>query len=164
MDGLCLTHATPMEPQEFYYVRADPKQQGPEDAHSYYVEDVFKVLRHKKHRLCFYGHSHVPLIHSQYEGEGYTFVTTERTFTTSAHAVFSLKAGYAGLPFLAALVNVGSVGQPRDGNPRACATIYDSEREVVRQYRIPYDVRAAQAKIIAAGLPASLARRLQSGD
>ena len=163
VDGVCLTHATPMDPQEFYYVRAEPEPQGPADDHSRYVEDIFKVMQTKQIRLCFYGHSHVPLIHSQYEGDGYTFVTTERTFMTDAHHVFSLKTVFAGMPFMAALVNVGSVGQPRDGNPHACATIYDSERQFIQQYRIPYDVHTAQRKIVAAGLPESQAQRL-AGD
>jgi diadenosine tetraphosphatase ApaH/serine/threonine PP2A family protein phosphatase len=162
-DGIYVTHATPVDPQEFYYVRTEPEPQGPDDEHSRYVEDIFKVMQAKRIRLCFYGHSHVPLIHSQYEGDGYTFVTTERTFMTGAYSVFNLTTVFAGMPFVAALVNVGSVGQPRDGNPFACATIYDSERQYIQQYRIPYDVHSAQRKIIAAGLPASLAQRL-AGD
>jgi predicted phosphodiesterase len=62
------------------------------------------------------------------------------------------------------LINPGSVGQPRDGDPRAGCLIYDSERRLVEFRRIPYDVRAAQAKIRAAGLPDLLADRLEFGN
>jgi diadenosine tetraphosphatase ApaH/serine/threonine PP2A family protein phosphatase len=156
LDGMCVVHATPIDPQEFYYVRDDPEPQGPDDEHSCYVEDIFKFMRAKSMRLCFYGHSHVPLIRAEYEGDGYTFVT-------KAGPVLSMRAVHCGLPFAAALVNVGSVGQPRDGDPRACVTIYDNEQKFIQQHRVPYDVRTAQQKIVAAGLPASLARRL-AGD
>jgi diadenosine tetraphosphatase ApaH/serine/threonine PP2A family protein phosphatase len=58
---------------------------------------------------------------------------------------------------------VGSVGQPRDGNAMAAYTIYDMKAKTVELRRIPYDIEAAQAKIIAAGLPERLASRLEVG-
>jgi diadenosine tetraphosphatase ApaH/serine/threonine PP2A family protein phosphatase len=61
------------------------------------------------------------------------------------------------------LVNPGSVGQPRDGDPRAAYAIVDEDRRRVELYRLPYAVGAAQAKIIAAGLPEVLAQRLGLG-
>jgi len=62
------------------------------------------------------------------------------------------------------LINPGSIGQPRDGDPRAGFAIYDDESGVVRYFRVPYDVASAQAKIRAAGLPEILARRLGMGQ
>jgi diadenosine tetraphosphatase ApaH/serine/threonine PP2A family protein phosphatase len=60
-------------------------------------------------------------------------------------------------------VNVGSVGQPRDGDPRAAFGIYDSEAATLLMRRINYPVEMAQRRILNAGLPASLANRLAIG-
>jgi Calcineurin-like phosphoesterase superfamily domain len=62
------------------------------------------------------------------------------------------------------LINPGSVGQPRDGDPRAAYLIYDSGEKLVTYCRVEYDVHKAQKKIIAAGLPDILARRLELGN
>ena len=64
---------------------------------------------------------------------------------------------------LQAIINVGSVGQPRDGNPEACAVIYDSAKKQIERHRIPYDIEAVQKKIIDCGLPGFLAERLSEG-
>ncbi len=61
------------------------------------------------------------------------------------------------------LVNVGSVGQPRDGDPRACYLRVNYEDKVVTLARVPYDISTAQKKILDAGLPSSLATRLSYG-
>jgi diadenosine tetraphosphatase ApaH/serine/threonine PP2A family protein phosphatase len=61
------------------------------------------------------------------------------------------------------LVNPGSVGQPRDGDPRAAYVLYDPEARVVEFRRVAYDVGEAQRKIRAAGLPEILALRLATG-
>jgi diadenosine tetraphosphatase ApaH/serine/threonine PP2A family protein phosphatase len=60
-------------------------------------------------------------------------------------------------------INVGSVGQPRDGDWRAAYCVYDIERNVVEQRRVKYDLATAQKKIIQAGLPRLLAERLELG-
>ncbi|NIT35249.1 MAG: metallophosphoesterase [candidate division Zixibacteria bacterium] len=61
------------------------------------------------------------------------------------------------------LVNVGSVGQPRDGDPRACYVLYDAARGRLEFVRVAYDVEAAAAKIREVGLPRVLADRLYYG-
>jgi diadenosine tetraphosphatase ApaH/serine/threonine PP2A family protein phosphatase len=61
------------------------------------------------------------------------------------------------------MLNPGSVGQPRDYDWRAAFAIYDDVFETVRFFRVPYDVRAAQASILRAGLPDRLATRLREG-
>jgi len=61
------------------------------------------------------------------------------------------------------LINVGSVGQPRDADWRAAYCVYDTERQEVELRRIEYDLRGAQASILAAGLPEKLATRLEKG-
>jgi len=61
------------------------------------------------------------------------------------------------------LVNPGSVGQPRDGDPRAGFAIYDATEHSISLFRVPYDIERAQHRIIAAGLPDRLASRLTDG-
>jgi diadenosine tetraphosphatase ApaH/serine/threonine PP2A family protein phosphatase len=60
-------------------------------------------------------------------------------------------------------INAGSVGQPRDGDPRACYAIYDSENKMIFFRRIDYDMATTQEKILNAGLPEMLAERLAEG-
>jgi diadenosine tetraphosphatase ApaH/serine/threonine PP2A family protein phosphatase len=61
------------------------------------------------------------------------------------------------------MINPGSIGQPRDGDPRAAYAIYDTQAKEVTYYRAVYDVATAQKKIHAAGLPHILADRLAAG-
>lgn len=100
--------------------------------------------------VLFYGHTHIPITF---------FDTTPMTFTTEGEIRITSD--------MKALVNVGSVGQPRDEDPRASYAVYevgDSNGEgVVYIRRVPYDVASASRKIIAAGLPEPLAIRLELG-
>jgi predicted phosphodiesterase len=100
--------------------------------------------------VLFYGHTHIPLTF---------FDTTPMTYTMENEIRI--------MPDMKALVNVGSVGQPRDEDPRASFAVYemtDSTGEgVVRIRRIPYDVQSAGRKIREAGLPEPLAIRLELG-
>jgi len=98
-------------------------------------------------RVCFIGHSHVPIVFLQREGA--------IEFTTDP--IVDLR------PCEKSIVNVGSVGQPRDGNPDACFVLYDLETEQAEVRRVPYDLATTQSKIIAAGLPEFLAERLATG-
>jgi len=61
------------------------------------------------------------------------------------------------------LINPGSVGQPRDGDPRAAYAVYEPEARLVTLFRTEYDVAKAQEKILKAGLPEMLAARLEAG-
>ncbi len=62
------------------------------------------------------------------------------------------------------IVNVGSVGQPRDGDSRACFCFFDSDQMVIEICRVKYDIDLVQRKIFEAGLPTSLAERLVLGQ
>lgn len=97
--------------------------------------------------ICFIGHTHVPQIFIQ---NGDEFCESDSLDVTLDH-----KGKY--------IVNVGSVGQPRDGNPFAAYCIYDSGKKTVTIHRVPYDIPEAQRRITAAGLPEFLARRLAAG-
>ncbi len=61
------------------------------------------------------------------------------------------------------LINPGSIGQPRDGNPEAAYAIFDEGEFSVHFKSVPYDIRRAQQRILAAGLPPFLAERLAQG-
>jgi len=98
-------------------------------------------------RYCFYGHTHVPTAFCQEGG-----------------AVHQLEPGDLDLSAGDLwLVNVGSVGQPRDGDPRAAWSLLDLDAQRLLLHRVEYDVAAAAAKIRAAGLPERLAERLALG-
>ena len=105
-------------------------------------------------RLAFFGHTHVQggFIWNQSRVE--TILRVSAKSTDSLLAIDS-ECGY--------LINPGSTGQPRDGDPRAAYAIYDSEAKEVTYYRVAYDIPAAQAKIHARGLPQILADRLSVG-
>jgi len=108
----------------------------------YYVlseEDLDVAFRHFTERICFIGHSHFPGVFSE-EGPA--------------------KAVHRGLRFL---VNVGSVGQPRDGNSKLSFGIFDTENWNYRNVRSEYPIQIAAEKILRAGLPRALSDRLALG-
>jgi len=96
--------------------------------------------------VCFIGHSHIPVNFIKRKNVSYNMDAEIRLETD-----------------MQALVNVGSVGQPRDDNPQAVCVIYDSDEGVVRLNRVKYNVDGAMKKILDAGLPPMLAERLKYG-
>jgi diadenosine tetraphosphatase ApaH/serine/threonine PP2A family protein phosphatase len=106
---------------------------------------ALEILLQLGPRLCFFGHTHLPRIFTE-EGEQ---VPGSPDWITLPNA---------------ALVNPGSVGQPRDGNPNAAFAVIDLGRQAVRFERVPYDIPTTQAKIRAAGLPEIEAVRLAFGQ
>ena len=105
--------------------------------------DSFLRLReqfaHFQTALCFVGHSHAPAVAAEKIG------------------VMSVRPGQR------YLIDVGSVGQPRDGDPRAAFGMYDTETGTYEAVRVGYDVDGAAQAIREAGLPESLAARLYVG-
>jgi diadenosine tetraphosphatase ApaH/serine/threonine PP2A family protein phosphatase len=134
LDEATLVHASPRYPEEWdYLVTADDGL------------DAFEAFAT---RLCFVGHSHLPAVWSlgssgpDYErGEVDVRLDVGRRY----------------------IVNVGSVGQPRDRDPRAAYALWDVDARQVTIRRVPYDIAGARAKIHAAGLPRFLADRLATG-
>jgi diadenosine tetraphosphatase ApaH/serine/threonine PP2A family protein phosphatase len=121
-----------------------------EDAYVFDEMDAVYALRTASRPVCLFGHTHSPLALSMAGDEvEFTAVTPGSTFR--------LKDG------VRYLINVGSVGQPRDGDARAAYGIVDTERREITCYRVEYPVDQAQARIRAAGLPEALARRLGLG-
>jgi diadenosine tetraphosphatase ApaH/serine/threonine PP2A family protein phosphatase len=105
----------------------------------------------QQHRVCLIGHSHVALSFSRAPGE------LASGQTRGADEQLDLGEGEW-------LVNPGSVGQPRDGDPRAAWLELDLDAWTATYHRTEYDIQAAAAAILAAHLPASLAERLEYGQ
>jgi len=101
--------------------------------------------------ICFFGHSHIPSIFTL-EPDG-----------IRVEAVRSARARLKLEPGRKYLINPGSVGQPRDRNPKASYAIFDADEGVVFFDRVAYDVESARRKIHRAGLPAMLGDRLVIG-
>ncbi len=121
-----------------------------EDAYVFDEMDAVYALRAASRPLCLFGHTHAPFA-ARLTGEDLEFLELA-----------------PGAPLVVAdadrlLVNVGSVGQPRDGDPRAAYGILDEEARTVTSYRVAYPVERAQARIREAGFPESLAKRLTLG-
>lgn len=119
-----------------------------------YVFDIFDADAHFTYQptpVCFHGHTHVPAV---FEKLG----TSVERYDATPHGIrVSLAFGRK------YFINVGSVGQPRDGNPDASYVIYEPQERVIEFRRVKYDVQAASDKVRKAGLPARLADRLLLG-
>jgi predicted phosphodiesterase len=124
-----------------------------EDAYVFDELDALRSLEGARAPLCFYGHTHVPVAFRQGPA-GLEIFVADREIDTLSVAVED------GSRYL---VNPGSVGQPRDGNPRAGFAILDTAAHTMDLVRVDYPVAAAQAKIVRAGLPDMLAKRLATG-
>lgn len=134
--GVTLAHASPRDPVWEYVV--DPAA-------------ATASLRAIETAVCFVGHSHVALVA--------TLAAEDRVATLRP-----LRDGETlDLAVGRHLVNPGSVGQPRDRDPRAAYALLDLDRGALTAHRVPYDVGATQRLMTAASLPAPLIKRLASG-
>ena len=107
------------------------------------------VLHPGKEGLGYFGrrsHTHVPV----------AFIR-DSMVRGGTYSKFKVEAGKK------YFINVGAVGQPRDGNPKSAYVIYDTDEQTVELRRLDYDIAAAQKKILDAGLPPRLAERLAFG-
>ncbi len=122
-----------------------------EDAYVFDDLDALRAMNAADRRLCLFGHTHVQV--------GYRLWKEELSIVTpddSRSSVVKLLDGQY-------LLNPGSVGQPRDGDPRAAYAVLDTETSELDLMRIDYPVDRAQARIIEEGLPEVLAQRLAIG-
>jgi diadenosine tetraphosphatase ApaH/serine/threonine PP2A family protein phosphatase len=138
-DRVFLVHASPEEPAEWVYV-TDPARAAAGLAASAPATWVF----------C--GHVHEPVL--------YTVGAAPRPVAFRPVSGVPIPVP----PHRRWLAVVGSAGQPRDGNTAACYAMLDTDRASLTFHRVPYDWRVAAAKVRAAGLPESLARRLERGE
>jgi diadenosine tetraphosphatase ApaH/serine/threonine PP2A family protein phosphatase len=123
-----------------------------EDAYIFDELDAVRALKVATRPLCLFGHTHYPV----------TFELSEESFDSvgSASAPQTQVELRDGSKYL---LNPGSVGQPRDGDPRAAYAIVDTKKRLVELYRLKYPVEETQVKIVKAGLPEVLAQRLAVG-
>ena len=128
-------------------------------------DDALRAIRSARLPLCLYGHTHVPAVYTLTEQE-----LQAGPSRSHPDRILDGTAPVHGSPLEITLddhsrylVNCGAVGQPRDGDPRAAYGLLDTTARSLTIMRTPYDVAATMAKIVAAGLPEVLARRLQAG-
>jgi diadenosine tetraphosphatase ApaH/serine/threonine PP2A family protein phosphatase len=133
-------HASPRRPEDWDYLLT--------------AEDGYGAFGDFTTRLCFVGHSHRPGVWSL----GSSGPSHENLAGAESHGrrvPFNDGRRY--------IVNVGSVGQPRDRDPRAAYVLWDEDARSVTLRRVAYDHKEAAAKILRAGLPRALADRLAQG-
>ena len=131
-------HGTPANPDTYI-------------AYHFQGKRVLKELyQHSDLRVCFFGHTHRRAL-------WYRDIRGKVALRQIAPTTMKLS------PEEHYLINPGSVGQPRDGNPEAAYAIFDDEEFSIQFKSAPYDVRGAQRRILAAGLPPYLAERLALG-
>jgi diadenosine tetraphosphatase ApaH/serine/threonine PP2A family protein phosphatase len=122
-----------------------------EDMYVFDDADVLRAMQSADRRIVLFGHTHVQV--------GYRLANQSLTLATAdVRRPLHIAIGPGHY-----LINPGSVGQPRDGDPRAGFGVYDAAHQVVEIYRVPYPIERTQSRIREAGLPEALAQRLAIG-
>jgi predicted phosphodiesterase len=130
-------HSNPYRPRNWYYV-----------SEKTYISSSFA---RSKAKILFVGHTHVPVAITR-KNFFCVYIRSPQHFMTVPAAELNRQ-----------IFNCGSVGQPRDGDPRASYLIYDDQRRVIEFYRVDYDYLIPAGKILDAGLPVAFAMRLADG-
>lgn len=133
INNLTIVHSTPYYPEMFEYIE-----------NNYDVQLSFNTLTTP---ICFIGHSHIPI----------SFVISRGTISFSTDPYIQIDGKSK------VIINIGSVGQPRDENPDAAYAVYDVGESIVWIKRVEYDIQKAADKIINAKLPEILAERIKYG-
>lgn len=139
LEGFQILHGSPLD----------------EDEYLLQAQDAHQLIGYLDTPISFFGHTHIQggfMLHRN----GVVRISGVPRDAESLDVELDLDTFY--------LINPGSIGQPRDGDPRAAYAVYDSEQRVIHYVRVSYDIAAAQAKIRAASLPEILARRLAIGQ
>ena len=123
-----------------------------EDAYIFDETDAVRALKATSRPLCLFGHTHFPVTFQLAGGE-----LQANGPATAGEARLELRED------VLYLVNPGAVGQPRDGDARAAYAIVDVGQRCIELFRVDYPIEKAQMKIIEAGLPPVLAKRLSVG-
>jgi diadenosine tetraphosphatase ApaH/serine/threonine PP2A family protein phosphatase len=106
-----------------------------------------ELLKETNAKICFFGHSHRASLFGEKGEHPLAEVSNRYSLNSENHY----------------LVNPGSVGQPRDHDPRAAFGLFDTETKLFEFRRVEYDIETAARKVVEAGLPVGLARRLAKG-
>jgi len=134
VDQVYFVHSTPMDPTDWNYILS--------------TFDAYQSFQEFQEQICFIGHSHVPIIFMNRQRHRYDIIEKKELHIDQKNRY---------------IINVGSVGQPRDLDSRAAYGIFDDELRTFTLYRVEYDIEKTQAKMRAAGLPEFLIVRLQLG-
>lgn len=132
-DGYLFVHGSPRDPDEYIFS-------------SSHALRSFSAIKEAKARICFHGHTHIPGI---YDEKGVYYYQDKVRLCLDSDIVY--------------LINPGSIGQPRDGDPRGSYCVFSDEGHCVVFFRFEYDMEKAAEKIRKAGLPGELADRLRYG-
>ncbi len=135
VDDFTIVHGSPREPIWEYLISTGIAREN---------------FRRFKSQFCLVGHSHAPLV----------FVQDKEGKCSASHFTPNVKLALAENRMI---INPGSVGQPRDGDPQASYAIFDSQTRFIRLCRIPYDIEETQNRMVERGLPLRLAARLSRG-
>jgi len=131
-----LVHASPFEPHLWHYITG--------------TENAGIQFKNFTTTFCFIGHTHIPGIIAKIPSQRVHIITNDTLmWSTMPNARF--------------LINVGSVGQPRDHDSRACFGVLDTDKQMFELHRVPYDIVKAQTKMRKAHFPDALIQRLSKG-
>ena len=133
-NDFCFAHASPKDPAGWPYVAS--------------LDEAVEAFDFFAGKACFVGHTHSPVIVAMVEGEGPMVIEDDHYVAKDGERL---------------LVNVGSVGQPRDRNPQACWCLVKTDPLEVRFIRMPYDISATQENMRKEGFPHFLIQRLMEG-
>lgn len=141
LPGVALAHGSPLN----------------EDQYILTMRDAWAPLQERGTEITFIGHTHLQGGFCQHNEEWHEVRPGFETRNEAESWTLSLGNGNR------FLINPGSIGQPRDNDWRAAFAIYDTDKHEIVFHRVPYDLTAAQGRILMAGLPEKLALRLREG-
>ncbi len=134
IEDILMVHSSPKDPENWHYILD--------------MDDAEENFNYFQQKICLVGHTHRP------------YIVYKRG---SENAVLSRQTEEDLQDDCRYLVNIGSVGQPRDGDPRSCYLIFDTEAARLRLKRVQYNVRNTQNDMAKVGLPEYLIERLTTG-
>lgn len=134
IDNIYMAHSSPRDPQHWHYILD--------------MDDAEENFDFFKQKICLVGHTHRPYIVCK---SG----TEPAVLSKQTEEILNDDCRY--------LVNIGSVGQPRDGDPRSCYLIYDTDTNTVKLQRVGYNIKNTQSDMARLGLPDYLIERLTTG-
>ena len=138
IDDITLVHATPYDPHMWYYISS--------------IEDARFNFHFFNTRTCIIGHTHIPGVISLPDPASDLKIWQKETLS------FDIDS-----PEAKQIINVGSVGQPRDNNPQSSYVIYDNSEGSITFRRLDYDIAAYQEKMHTIGMPEFLSQRVAEG-
>lgn len=136
-----------IQAEEAFFLHGSPRD--PLNEYLFLAEKFEENINLFKGKVCFCGHTHQPMIFEWRKLDDYHFDQSGEIYNLEPNCRY--------------IINVGSVGQPRDNNPMACVCFYDSKYNTVSMKRIAYDISAARDKMQKAGIPQQLVMRLALG-